>query len=197
MNGLINSTMLAGAILVSSGYPAATAQSIGTGGPLKQAKLPQPVPLSVLSRVVVNDVDRLTSVDVEERNAFPSEGQMFLHRAGLGEPGTTAFNRFNNGPDHRDSTSSRLPGYVLEGPIGAAWTQRVRHCPDLAHPRRLQWRNRGLRAHAMRGKSFRLQAPDSRRIRLQRFGDEESLLSLTKGAVYRRIEPDLRPSTRR
>ena len=46
MSILINSGALAAAILASfAGYPAAMAQIIGTNGPLKQAELPQPVPL--------------------------------------------------------------------------------------------------------------------------------------------------------
>jgi len=181
----INLKTLAAAILVSfAGYPAATAQNTGTNGSLKQAELPRPVPLNVLWRVVVNGVDRMTSVGAEERNAFPLEGQMFYIAADLGEPGSTPFNRFNNGPDHRDSTSNALPGYVLEGPNGAAWTRRsallglgpilegfngttgdyalIRFGEDLP----------GYKTHALQAYGF------------QRFGnDTESLLSLTKGGV--------------
>src|SRR5262249_22165534 len=116
-------TVLAAAILVLlAGYPAATAQNANAAGLLNKAELPQPVTLNVLWRVVVNGVDRMTSSGLDEKNQLPSEGQMFYIATDLGEPGTTPFYRFNNGPDHRDSTANTLPGYVLEGPNGAAWT---------------------------------------------------------------------------
>ncbi len=185
MNRSINLKAFAAAIFVSfAGYPAATAQNTGTGGPLKQAELPQPVPLNVLRRVVVNGVDRMTSVGPEERNAFPSEGPKFYIAADLQEPGTTALNRFNNGPDHRDSTSNALPGYVLEGPNGAAWTRRS-ELPGLSPILEGFKGTTGDYALMRLGedlpgyKTQTLQA-----YGFQRFGnDTESLLSLTKGGV--------------
>lgn len=185
MNNLTNSKMFAAAILVSfAGYGAATAQSIGTGGPLKQAELPQPVPLSVLWRVVVNGADRMTSVGAEEVNAFPSEGQMFYIAADLQEPGTTPMNRFNNGPDHRDSTANALPGYWLEGPNGAAWTQRS-VLPGLSAI--FEGFNGSTGDYALMRFGEDLPGYKTQVLQVygfQRFGnDMESLLSLTKGGV--------------
>ena len=41
------------------------------------------------------------------------------------DPGlrTVSLNRFNNGPDHRDSARLVLPGYEIEGPLGFPWVR--------------------------------------------------------------------------
>jgi len=78
MSHSTNLNAFALAILVSlSGIPSGSAQNTAAAGPLKQAELPQPITLNVLWRVFVDGVDRMTSVGPEERNALPSEGQMF------------------------------------------------------------------------------------------------------------------------
>jgi hypothetical protein len=80
-------------------------------------------PLNILYRVVVGETDRMTTTGGDELQAFPSEGEIFYVPAyDLGD--TTALNRFNNGPDHRDYTETYLDGYWYEGPEGFPWTQR-------------------------------------------------------------------------
>ena len=182
---MINRIVFAAAALISlAECPAAMAQSTETAGAIKQAELPQPVPLNVLWRVVVNGTDRMTSTDPQERSQFPSEGQMYYVALDFNEPGTTSIFRFNNGPDHRDSTETALPGYRLEGPMGRVWTSRTA-LPGLSPL--LEGLNSSTMDYALMRPGADLsdyKAQSLQAYGFERFGNEtESLLSLTKGGV--------------
>jgi hypothetical protein len=85
-----------------------------------------PTHLSIMYRLLVGDGnDRMTSGDPAEVDQFPSEGQMYYVAADSQTPRTTTLNRFNNGPDHRDSVLADIPGYWLEGPVAFPWASNV------------------------------------------------------------------------
>ncbi len=79
------------------------------------------IPLQVLLRLVPWENDRMTSAGLGEAMLFPSEGEMYYVGANPNELGTTALNRFYNGPDHMDSAAASVDGYGSEGPNGFAW----------------------------------------------------------------------------
>jgi hypothetical protein len=85
-----------------------------------------PTHLSIMYRLLVGDgTDRMTSGDPAEVDQFPSEGQLYYVAADSQTPRTTTLNRFNNGPDHRDSPLTDIAGYWLEGPLAFAWASNV------------------------------------------------------------------------
>jgi hypothetical protein len=87
-----------------------------------------PVPTNILQRLAVGGTDRMTSVDPSGESCTPeecpSEGQVFYIPASDG-PGRTPLYRFNNGPDHRDSTATEVAGYEREGIHGFPYTKRL------------------------------------------------------------------------
>ncbi len=152
---------------------------------VKKADLPQPLALNTLWRVVVNGVDRMTSVSPDERNQFPSEGQMFYIASDPAEPGTTPFYRFYDGAnDHRDSTAISLPGYVSEGPNGGAWTNSS-VLPGLGPI--LEGFNASTGDYALMRQGEDLFGYKTQTLQAYGFprlgNDLESLLSLTKGGI--------------
>ena len=86
------------------------------------------VTMNKLYRLNVNGTDRMTSIDPATEGCTsetcPSEGPMFYVPAAM-VPGTTILYRHNNGPDHRDSPKTEIPGYVNEGPNGFPWEGKV------------------------------------------------------------------------
>jgi hypothetical protein len=80
-----------------------------------------PLQLNVLQRLNVGGTDRMTTIDPAGETCSPeecpSEGQIFYVPSG-GEAGTLTLYRFFNDVDHLDSTRTRVPGYVNEGPNG-------------------------------------------------------------------------------
>jgi hypothetical protein len=83
-------------------------------------------PLNILWRVLPWETNRMTTSGPEERDAYPNEGAVFYAAGNETEPGTTALYRYNNGPDHRDSTLTDLGGgYLQEGPLAFPWTSHA------------------------------------------------------------------------
>jgi hypothetical protein len=141
-----------------------------------------PVRLNILSRVVVDSSDRMTTTGPPELDLFPSEGQMYYVPADLGIR-TVSLNRFNNGPDHRDSARLELPGYEIEGPLGFPWVRNV--LPGLKPL--LEGFNSATGDYALMHPREQLPDYDPASLRVfgyPRFGNEtESILSLTGGGV--------------
>ena len=83
-----------------------------------------PVTTNILQRVNVVGVDRMTTADPSSETCTPgecpSEGQFFYVPAAE-EPGTVPLYRFFNRLDHMDATTSSVPGYWMEGPLGFPW----------------------------------------------------------------------------
>jgi hypothetical protein len=84
-----------------------------------------PLTLNILYRVNVDGTDRMTTTGPPETDFFPLEGQLYyIPSYPLGKRSAT-LNRFNNGPDHRDSALVEVAGYFNEGPLGFPWTNNV------------------------------------------------------------------------
>jgi len=147
------------------------------------------VTMNKLYRLNVNGTDRMTSTDPATEGCTsetcPSEGPMFYVPSGA-VTGTLTLYRHNNGPDHRDSPKTEIPGYVNEGPNGFPWKGQV--LPGLSPL--LDGFNQTTGDHALVSPMESL--PDYTRRSLgvygyPRFGNTtESMLALTAGGV--RIE---------
>lgn len=100
-------------------------------GPFSSAQTP--ITMNKLFRLNVSGTDRMTSINPAgedcTQDTCPNEGAIFYVPAGM-VPGTLTLYRHNNGPDHRDSPKTEIPGYVNEGPNGFPWRRQV--LPGLA-----------------------------------------------------------------
>jgi hypothetical protein len=151
-----------------------------------------PVPMNILQRLAVGGIDRMTTVDPSGESCVPeecpSEGQVFYVPASDG-PGRARLNRFNNGPDHLDSTAAEVAGYEGEGDVGFPYTKRL--FPGLSPM--YEGYNSATGDHALLSPFEQLAGYAPKGLHVFGYGrflnQNEALLSLSAGGV--RIESNL------